>query len=113
MSRIRIVAIAAVAALSLSMIQPKTAEARDAGRIIAGVALGAVATGLLQGYGQRSYGYPYGYANRYSYGYAPAPTRYYAPAPYRYYGPAPAYYYAAPSAYHPAYNRGNRNWRQR
>ena len=95
MPRIGNIALVGAAALALSIAQPKPAEAGNAGRFIAGAALGAVAGALLYNHG-RSHAY-----------YAPRPYAYdpYYYAPPAYYAP-PVYYAPPPYHHHRRYHRG-------
>jgi hypothetical protein len=102
-------ALVAVSALALTLAQPRPAEAGDAGKIIAGIAIGAIAAGILSHaarahdgpyayYAPERYDYDddYGYGHGYGYGgpYRYAPPRY---KPHPYYGRP--YPYAQPYYY--------------
>ena len=94
MSRVKLLVIGAAAALVLTIAQPRPAEAGDAGKIIAGIAAGAIAAAIVHNHHRHTY-----YAPPHAYYYAPPhPTHYYAPHP------APRYYYGG-KRYYPAKKR--------
>jgi hypothetical protein len=92
MSRLRNFALGAAAALPLAMAQPGSAEAGDAGKIIAGFALGAITAAILSDLHDDDDHYyaPYG---------ARRPVQYYEPRPYVYYAPRSPYYYVPQQHY--------------
>jgi len=97
MSRLRNFALGAAAALPLALAQPGSAEAGDAGKIIAGFALGAITAAILSDLRDDDHYAPYGYATRH-------PVQHYEPRPYVYYAPRSPYYYVPHQHY-----RGDRN----
>ena len=97
-------ALVAASALALTTAQPRPAEAGDAGKIIAGIAIGAIAVGILS-HAARAHDGPYAYYapepydDGYGYGYG-GPYQYARPRykPQVYYGKP--YPYAQPYYYH-------------
>ncbi|NND50259.1 MAG: hypothetical protein HKN60_08405 [Rhizobiales bacterium] len=97
MLRNRSLAIAAALAAAITMLQPKSAQAGDAGKIIAGVAAAAI-TAAIVSRAHRSHAHGYYYPPAYGYdpyyAYPPHSYRYYEPYPRysrRYYAPSPRY----------------------
>lgn len=97
MSKIKTLAVAGATALALVVSAPEPAEAGDAGKIIAGLAIGAIAAGIISHHAN---------ANTY---YPPA---YYA-QPYPYYPSYGQYYYSAPPTvyfHYEDHHRGKKHW---
>ena len=94
MSRVKLFVVAAAAALILTIAQPRPAQAGDAGKIIAGIAVGAITAAIVHSR-HRDHTY-YAPPHAYYYYAPPHPTYYDAP----YYAPRRHTYYA-PRYYHP------------
>ena len=91
MLKLKTVGLVAATALALTVAQPKPAEAGNAGKVIAVIALGAIALGVLS-HADRAHAYPHAYYYEPEVYYQPHPQAYYPDYGYGYYGaPAPRY----------------------
>lgn len=81
MLKVKTIGLVAATALALTLAQPKTAEAGSAGKFIAGLAIGAIALGILS-HNSRAYAEPQAY-------YQPQPYSYYPDYGNQYYAPPP------------------------
>ena len=100
MLKFKTIALAAAAAVALTVAQPKPAEAGDAGKIIAGIALGAITAGILSHHARSA---PKPYVHHY----APPPAYYptYRPHYYGYGGYGYGYGYKSHSHKHKGHGK--------